>query len=85
MAADMRLSCLLAGGTYKPGDPAPNGYLAWHEWAGVQYRAGLRQSRCGLCGRWCFPQELSGRICHRCAPSGCASCHQQSGASHDRD
>ena len=55
----VRVSCLLVGGTYKPGDPAPKGYLAWHEWAGVQYRAGLRQAMCPECNRWCFPQELS--------------------------
>ena len=44
---------------YKPGDPAPEGYLAWHEWADTQHKAGLRQRHCGRCGRWQFPQELS--------------------------
>ena len=28
---------------YKPGDPAPKGYLQWNEWAEVQWSAGLRQ------------------------------------------
>ena len=33
--------------TFKAGDPAPEGYLAWHDWAEVQHKAGLRQKRCG--------------------------------------
>lgn len=45
---------------YKPGDPPPEGYREWHEWARVQANAGLRQKRCGFCLHWCFPQELSG-------------------------
>ena len=49
--------CLLAGEKYAPGGPAPEGYLAWHEWAGVQHRAGLRQRPCAGCGKWRFPQE----------------------------
>jgi hypothetical protein len=44
---------------YQPGDPAPEGYMAWHEWAGVQHKAGLRQQRCGHCLLWKYPQELS--------------------------
>lgn len=59
MMKRVSVACMLIGGTYKPGDPAPEGYLAWHEWAGVQYKAGLRQVPCGTCNRWCFPQELS--------------------------
>lgn len=51
-----RIVCLLAGRDYKPGDPPPDGYLAWHEWAEVQHKAGLRQRQC-LCGKWVFPQE----------------------------
>lgn len=50
-------------GGYKPGDPPPEGYVAWHEWARVQYRAGLRQSRCKGCGRWLFSQEFKGHKC----------------------
>lgn len=45
---------------YAPGDPAPDGYLAWHEWADVQIKAGLKQYACGRCVKWKFPQELSG-------------------------
>ena len=30
---------------YKPGDQAPEGYLAWHEWAEVQHEAGLQRLR----------------------------------------
>jgi hypothetical protein len=54
-----RLAYLTVGGEYKPGDPAPSGYLDWHEWAAVQHKAGLRQDECGRCGRWKYPQELS--------------------------
>jgi hypothetical protein len=46
-------------GDFKPGDPAPAGYLDWHEWAAIQHKAGMRQEECGRCGRWKFPQELS--------------------------
>lgn len=55
----MRVACILEQATYKPGDQAPDGYLAWHEWAEVQHKAGLRQKRCGECGLWRYPQELS--------------------------
>ena len=44
---------------FKPGDPAPEGSLAWHEWAEIQGQAGLKQKQCGRCGKWRFPQELS--------------------------
>lgn len=44
---------------FKAGDPAPTGYLDWHEWAGVQRKAGLRQTQCPKCAKWQFPQELS--------------------------
>ena len=44
---------------FKPGDPPPTGYVAWHEWASVQRKAGLRQRTCGICGLWRFPQEMS--------------------------
>ena len=44
---------------FKKGDPPPTTYNAWHEWAGVQYKAGLRQVSCGICGLFKFPQELS--------------------------
>jgi hypothetical protein len=46
---------------FKAGDPSPEGYLAWHAWADVQYKAGLRQAQCPTCGKWRFPQELSTR------------------------
>ncbi len=42
---------------FQPGDPPPGGYLAWHAWAAVQARAGLRQQQCEVCGLWKFPQE----------------------------
>lgn len=50
------------GGAWKPGDQPPQGYLDWHEWAGVQHKSGLRQVECGNCARWKYPQELSPRI-----------------------
>ena len=49
---------------FKPGDQAPEGYLAWHEWAEVQHKAGLRQKKCGRCGKWKYPQELSSQVIH---------------------
>ena len=55
-----RIACILEQATYKAGDPAPEGYLAWHEWAEAQHKAGLRQKQCGRCGLWRFPQQLSG-------------------------
>ena len=50
---------LLAQQDYKPGDLPPDGYLAWHEWAEVQRKAGIKQVECGRCGVWKTPQELS--------------------------
>lgn len=44
---------------FKPGDQAPLGYFARHEWAEVQHKAGLRQKACGRCGKWKYPQQLS--------------------------
>jgi hypothetical protein len=46
-------------GDYMPGDPPPEGYLEWHEWAAVQHRAGLRQQQCCDCSQWRYPHELS--------------------------
>lgn len=47
------------GEDFKPGDPPPadHDYCGWHEWAAVQHKAGLRQSKCSVCGKWRFPQE----------------------------
>jgi hypothetical protein len=58
----IRGGLLLEQDDYKPGDPAPEGYLAWHEWAEVQHKARLRQKQCGRCGLWRYPQELSDQI-----------------------
>lgn len=57
----MKVACMLEQDTYKPGDLPPEGYLAWHEWAEVQRKAGIKQSQCGKCGLWRTPQELSGK------------------------
>lgn len=45
---------------FRAGDPPPEGYLAWDEWARVQLKAGLKQRKCWHCGLWRFPQEF----CH---------------------
>lgn len=58
----MKVACVLEQDTYKPGDPAPEGYLQWHEWAEAQHKAGLRQKQCGRCGLWRYPQEMSDTI-----------------------
>lgn len=47
---------------FKPGDLPPEGYLAWHEWAEVQHKAGIKQEQCGRCSKWKTPQELSPTI-----------------------
>jgi hypothetical protein len=57
---------------YKPGDPAPSGYLDWHAWAEVQHKAGLRLVQCPGCSRWQYPQELSTRV--RIAEFMCLEC-----------
>jgi hypothetical protein len=44
---------------FKPGDLPPEGYHAWHEWAEVQRKAGIKQVECCHCGLWKTPQELS--------------------------
>ena len=56
------LVCVLEQQRYRPGDQAPEGYLAWHEWAEVQHKAGLRQKQCGRCGLWRYPQQLSATV-----------------------
>jgi hypothetical protein len=80
------LACVLIVPFFKAGDPPPEGYMEWHEWARVQHRAGLRQRRCWSCGLWRFPQEKChgprpakdagftvDELMERCAPGhGCA-------------
>lgn len=58
--------CILAMPDYKVGDPrpVPDGYLQWHEWAGIQHKGGLRQRPCKNCGRYLFPQEVEGHKCN---------------------
>jgi hypothetical protein len=58
----MRLASLDVAPDFKAGDPPPEGYLAWHEWAETQHKAGLRQVRCGRCVLWRYRQELSGEV-----------------------
>ena len=60
-------------GAYRKGDPAPEGYRAWHAWADVQHQAGLRQAICVRCGLYQFPQEMmGGSVCRACAGKGVA-------------
>lgn len=42
---------------FNVGDPRPEGYLAFHAWAEVQHKGGLRQALCPRCRLWKFPQE----------------------------
>ena len=44
---------------FSAGDMPPSGHLDHEEWWHVQKKAGLKQVKCG-CGKYCFPQELSG-------------------------
>ena len=60
---------------FKPGDPPPDGYVAWHEWARVQLKAKLKQARCGVCGLLRFPQEMSERILTNRAMDGRGKWH----------
>jgi len=45
---------------FNVGDPAPEGYLEWHEWARIQHKGGLRQRYCQTCQLYKFPQEKCG-------------------------
>lgn len=64
---------------YRKGDPAPEGYSAWHAWADVQHKAGLRQSRCGRCGLYWFPQELNADATARARAPVCRACAGKGG------
>lgn len=61
--ADVRIAGFIVtmSPDFQAGDPEPTGYLDWHAWAEAQHKAGLRQSQCGNCGRWRFPQQMSTR------------------------
>jgi len=52
-----KLIHLLIQPKFKPGDLPPKGYLAWHEWAEVQRKAGIKQKKCKDCGKFFTPQE----------------------------
>lgn len=43
--------------TFKPGDPPPEDYVGWDEWAQVQLKGGIRQERRPCCGLLKFPNE----------------------------
>ena len=62
---------------FAPGDPRPDGYLEWYEWAAVQHKAGLRQKRCVGCAKWKFPQELSEVTVTWSATASCGRRRQQ--------
>lgn len=57
VSVPIKMVSLSITGIYKVGDPPPTGYVAWHEWARVQYNGGLRQT-CGADGKWRFPKEV---------------------------
>lgn len=44
------------------GDVAPEGYIAWHEWAARQAKRGYVQQKCAICAKFKFPVELSARV-----------------------
>jgi hypothetical protein len=67
------------GGDYKPGDPPPQGYTAWHEWAEVQANAGLVDVRCCICCKFKFPQELSPNGYGKSASPVCTACWERLG------
>jgi hypothetical protein len=48
---------------FKVGSMPPKGYVAWHEWADVQAKGGLKQSQCDKCLMWLFPQEIEAHEC----------------------
>ena len=54
--------CFDFTGTYKVGDPCPDGYMDREEWARVHLAAGLKQKVCCHCCLYCFPHELSDEI-----------------------
>jgi hypothetical protein len=60
----MKIAILHLDEEYKVDAPPPTNYLAWHEWAAIQYKAGRRQSRCKFCGLLFFPAEM---LLHGCA------------------
>lgn len=47
-------ACILITPDFKPGDPEPEGYLAWHAWAEVQHKAKIPNRSCSICGKWKF-------------------------------
>lgn len=49
--------CIKIIPVYQVGDPRPQGYVEFFEWARVQAKGGLRQKRCKVCRRFRFPQE----------------------------
>jgi len=55
------------GDDYTVGELPPEGYLAWHEWARIQFKGGLRQRKYP-CGHWLFPQEVSRHKCSAVTP-----------------
>lgn len=43
-------------------EEAPEGYIAWHEWAAQQAAKGHVQERCCMCSKLRFPVEMSGEV-----------------------
>lgn len=47
------------------GSQPPSGYIAKHDWADAQLLHGLKQTQCGGCGLWLFPQQVKEHECKR--------------------
>ncbi len=50
------------GGSFKVGDPMPDGYAARIDWADVHIKAGLKQEVCCVCCRYFFPHQLNPKV-----------------------
>jgi len=74
MARRYQGAFVAGAGVYRTGAPAPRNYRAWHSWADLQHKAGLRQYRCGRCGLYWFPQELDADATALAGESVCRSC-----------
>jgi len=68
---------------YRKGDPAPEGYIAWHSWADVQHKAGLGQSVCSRCSLYQFPQELDADATALAGKPVCRACAEKGGRDGD--
>ena len=52
-----KLLCIQVALHHVAGSQPPSGYVDRHDWARVQSKAGLKQTRCKKCKLMHFPQE----------------------------